>query len=567
MQLNIKEITKITMLSATCAVLAASYVRAEVNQAGGEIQLVDASSRVNSYRGPEIQTLTADILVRDLGAGKKVGMHYRTSNNDWVDAWGSYLYTMGDGRERWQVSFAPCYAYSDPACSQIDPDFAVRMDVGGQSYWDNNGGANYHLNRQSGYRLANGFKAFTVSPGMVNRSQGPGAALYVYGRVLVENLATAKTVKMIYTVNGWQTRAELPLTWVNGDQLYPPERFTNPGEFGGEAWEFSLNVPEGNQLEYYIQYDVNGQRFYDSNFGRNYELAIPERPQMTLRGTTGDWQPQYMYASGDISGNLTYNTAPYVTGHDPKERFKFDVLGDWAVNYGDNDNGGASRGGIADRNGSDIRFLDGPGPYKVSFTNHSHAFSVAKQAETGPIRRTLVFIYGRTVAGQDMYIRGGIDHGYSQNVLHKPCADTAGWENPCAIPLRHRLRWDRADYAGDWFLDWYGAGEHQTAAAQGSPLIWTTNDAGYARNIVKDTVGYTPLNKYGEHYWMLDVDMDCSRTVDGWFEAKSFISNGPGWENDVSQPGAPWQSPNHFGKCGMVNVFRRGDSAARISPF
>ena len=55
--------------------------------------------------------------------------------------------------------------------------------------------------------------------------------------------------------------------------------------------------------------------------------------------------------------------------------------------------------------------------------------------------------------------------------------------------------------------------------------------------------------------------------MNGWFEVKSFISNGPGWEGDIAQPGAPWSSRNHFGKCGMINVFRRGENAATIVPF
>jgi alpha-amylase len=59
---------------------------------------------------------------------------------------------------------------------------------------------------------------------------------------------------------------------------------------------------------------------------------------------------------------------------------------------------------------------------------------------------------------------------------------------------------------------------------------------------------------------MLDVDMDCAKTGNGWFEVKSFISNGPGWESDVSQPGAPWSSGNHFARCGYLNVFERGNA-------
>ena len=38
--------------------------------------------------------------------------------------------------------------------------------------------------------------------------------------------------------------------------------------------------------------------------------------------------------------------------------------------------------------------------------------------------------------------------------------------------------------------------------------------------VERDGRGYTPLNRFGDHYWMLDVDMDCSKTHQGWFEFK-----------------------------------------------
>ena len=45
-----------------------------------------------------------------------------------------------------------------------------------------------------------------------------------------------------------------------------------------------------------------------------------------------------------------------------------------------------------------------------------------------------------------------------------------------------------------------------------------------------------PLNRYGDHYWMLDVDMDCSQTEQGWFEIKAFLTNDAvGWEGDITQ--------------------------------
>jgi alpha-amylase len=54
--------------------------------------------------------------------------------------------------------------------------------------------------------------------------------------------------------------------------------------------------------------------------------------------------------------------------------------------------------------------------------------------------------------------------------------------------------------------------------------------------------------------------MDCSKTANGWFELKAFISNGPGWENNLSQPDTPYQSGNHFAQCGKLNVFRHNQS-------
>lgn len=45
-------------------------------------------------------------------------------------------------------------------------------------------------------------------------------------------------------------------------------------------------------------------------------------------------------------------------------------------------------------------------------------------------------------------------------------------------------------------------------------------------------------SRFGDHYWMVDVDMDCSQTEDGWFEVKAFLTNsGNGWEGDINQVG------------------------------
>lgn len=186
-------------------------------------------------------------------------------------------------------------------------------------------------------------------------------------------------------------------------------------------------------------------------------------------------------------------------------------------------------------------------------------------------QRTVIFIKGLTESGQDMFIRGGLDHDFAAANLGLNCTAT---NFECSMPIRHNnlLNATTAPWkSNDSFLDWYGTEAGQSGAAQGSAADWTTDvwpaAWGAKKTVAADGYGEEPLNNYGPHYWMLDVDMDCNKTVNGWFELKTFISNGPGWEPDVNQTGTPYTSGNHFAQCGKINVFERGSSSATFVNF
>ncbi|XP_022105490.1 alpha-amylase 1-like [Acanthaster planci] len=189
-------------------------------------------------------------------------------------------------------------------------------------------------------------------------------------------------------------------------------------------------------------------------------------------------------------------------------------------------------------------------------------------------QRTVIFIKKHTIIGQDLFIRGGIDHtkrgGCTSN------ADTSA----CALPIHHNIGGTNTKFnawkSGDDFLDWYGAESDQSSyegrTADGTPLVWTTNNPTNGGNVEADGYGYTPLNKWGDHYWMVDLNVDCDQTEAGWFEIKAYLKNGAGWESDIWQGSCsgsaggskPYSSNNHFARCGYLNMFDFGSNSCTI---
>lgn len=189
----------------------------------------------------------------------------------------------------------------------------------------------------------------------------------------------------------------------------------------------------------------------------------------------------------------------------------------------------------------------------------------------GEIKRTVIFIKAQTQSGQDMFIRGGIDHGYANNELGRNC-DSSNFE--CAMPITHNNLANAT--TAPWknnerYLDWYGSEDGQSNEAEGTALDWTTNvwpsSWGTKRTVADDGFGEDPLNIWGQHYWMLDVQMDCSKAVNNKFEVKAYVKNGQGWEGDISHPQAPYASNNHFAECGKINTFDFNNNNVEVRSF
>ena len=194
--------------------------------------------------------------------------------------------------------------------------------------------------------------------------------------------------------------------------------------------------------------------------------------------------------------------------------------------------------------------------YQATYDNQVVVYGLGAPSPTPArdMRRTVVFIFGQTGTGQDMFVRGGAKNGGRVRIRHR------NWLNP----QTNHFRW------GDAYLDWDAparSARRNPRAASAADRRWSGRPACSAESgqpfVWNRGFGIADENTFGPHYWMLDVDMDCEQAFDDgqgrrWFELKAFIAQTPGCEGDVAQtsnPTPPYTSPNHLGICGMVNVF------------
>lgn len=205
------------------------------------------------------------IQVRNIAYDKQVYVHHQLMDSSWVDIPASYIRQCNSTYELWGLDSTEVFGQSS-----FGNQFVVKYIVLGQTYWDNNNGANYTL----------------LTP--VSHMEGPGPMLGNYINVLlrdvssfdgypaayidIRNIAYVKDVRFIYTNNNWATYVTLNAVY----QSYTRTDFGSyiywPNGYGVERWKVDLSnitLP----IQFYISYTVNGQTYYDNNYCSNYFLS------------------------------------------------------------------------------------------------------------------------------------------------------------------------------------------------------------------------------------------------------------------------------------------------------
>ncbi|MBW1810732.1 MAG: hypothetical protein JRJ87_21245 [Deltaproteobacteria bacterium] len=238
------------------------------NDTGRPVSLlyVKAASRCEYGSYSAYGRLYGYIEVENLAYEKQVVVHYldRQSGN-WRDIQAVFLQSLSDNKEVWyfeseEVGYSPRLS--------ADFQFAIRYSVNGEEYWDNNAGKDYRISTgprplyptdlvlgksEVALRKANGHNSWTGNT--------------LEGFVHLKNLAYDKAVKIVYTIDGWDSVNE-------GYASYG-----RPLSDNQEAWYFSIPLGGGYgqvmAVEFAICCEVNGIQIWDNNFYQNYSFDVP----------------------------------------------------------------------------------------------------------------------------------------------------------------------------------------------------------------------------------------------------------------------------------------------------
>ncbi|WP_410771529.1 hypothetical protein [Fontibacillus sp. BL9] len=199
------------------------------------------------------------VEVSNLGPQKNVTIHYTPGNGQWYDTNASYEGPTDAAHEAWN------FAISTNSIENTHPElvnaqtiqFAIKYEVNGQTFWDNNNGQNYSVSRYTE-------SSTILGKPNVLRAYDELIQDTFRGGVYVKNAGYSKQVKIVYTTDNWATTRE-------GDATYSMPANTDDSV---EAWHFTFNhiATSVSQIKYAISYTVNGQTYWDNNNGQNYTV-------------------------------------------------------------------------------------------------------------------------------------------------------------------------------------------------------------------------------------------------------------------------------------------------------
>ena len=241
------------------------------------IQLLYVKNIISRHRGIPQQQLVFFIRVGNLAYEKQVEVYWAGEDDIWRTLKAEYQRTAGENQELWYAQATFQLSSEVPLPGNIQ--FALRYQVSGKEFWDNNYGKNYAIDADSGVKVGDGIPLLNIE---FYPTLDDGQEFYPITAALHQFLLP-RQVYIHWTTDNWRSYHQTPCFFKRkhwDKALWSNAR--NPNRYGWEIWISQLHVGNAYRVEYALTCGTDHQKVWDNNFGKNYVARRKRLKILTL---------------------------------------------------------------------------------------------------------------------------------------------------------------------------------------------------------------------------------------------------------------------------------------------
>ncbi len=232
-----------------------------------KIQLLYIKNSISRKDNKVQQLLRFFMLVENVGFDKHVDVIWSGEDGVWHTLAAQYYSTQGNDKEYWRVQANVSLTEEQSLPGNIQ--FGLRFRAYGSEYWDNNGGANYSSEADSGIQLAHHSQVQNIDfANCLNDGQQ-----FVPVTIAVDKFFNAEKVTIHWTTDQWKTTQKSPCYSKRNywdSQCHSNAR--NPNQYGVELWTGKIDNGDSFRLQYIICCENESQTLWENNQGNNYSF-------------------------------------------------------------------------------------------------------------------------------------------------------------------------------------------------------------------------------------------------------------------------------------------------------
>ncbi len=233
-----------------------------------QIQLLYVENVISRKKRVLQQELSFFILLENLSYDKKCDVFWAGEDGEWHTLPATYHSSPDNDKEYWRAKIT-IHSTADKSLPG-NIEFALRYQVQGKEYWDNNNGLNYSSQADSGIQVASTHPVLNI--GFENSLNDEQKNVHI--TVSVNQSVHAESVTVHWTTDNWKSIHE---TSCHFNRHYWDEKSRsnarNPNQYGSQIWNGLLKIDDAYRLQYIISCECSDQVLWDNNYGKKYSLS------------------------------------------------------------------------------------------------------------------------------------------------------------------------------------------------------------------------------------------------------------------------------------------------------